>query len=98
MKITAKMLTNESLVEIVDAAIENSLLPDDVLLGWYKHGLISQVKSIQRQLEALGKKAKNKKLTRKEAVAIDRKQYRLATLGNKKIAILKRLENATDKS
>ena len=96
MKITAKMLTNESLVEIVDAAIKNSLLPDDVLLGWYKHGLIMQVKQIGLQLNRLTEKAKNKKLTRKEAVAIDQKQYRLATLGNKKIAILKRLEDATD--
>lgn len=96
MKITAKMLTNESLITIVDAAIEARRLPDDILLRFYKHDLITQLKAIERSLKRLDEKAKNKKLTRKEAVAIDRKQYRLATLGNKKIAILNGLENATD--
>lgn len=98
MKITAKMLTNKVLVGIVQEVINAKLLPDHIILGYYRHGLIEQVKSIERQLQQLDKKAKNKKLTRKEAVAIDRKQYRLATLGNKKIAILNGLENATDKT
>lgn len=96
MKITAKMLTNESLIGIVDALIKAHRLPDDILLGYYKHGLITQVKAIERSLKRIEEKAKNKKLNRKELTALDRKQYRLAVLGNKKLEILKRLENATD--
>ena len=98
MKITAKMLTNEALVCIVDAAIKNRLLPEDVLVKMYKDGLVKQVLSIQRQLKNIEKKAKNKKISRKDAVALYRKEQQLCALGNKKLAILKELDNAADQS
>ena len=96
IKITAKMLTSESLVEIVDQVILAGMLPHKILLGFYKRGLATQLQSIKRQLEGIAKKAKNKKLPRKEYVALARKERQLCALGNKKLDILKSLENATD--
>lgn len=96
MKIKAKMLSNESLVAIVEAVIEARLLPDDLILKYYQHGLVTQVKTIKRQLENIEKEAKNKKITRKKYALLRRKEQQLCSLGNKKIAILKELENATN--
>lgn len=98
MKITAKMLSNETLIALVDAVIEARLLPDDLIRESYKHSLASQLSSIKRQLENIGKKAENKKIARKEFAVLSRKQQQLVSLGNKKLDILKRLDYATDHS
>lgn len=96
MKITAKMLTNESLVSIVSAVLDAGLLPDDVLIKYYKSGLATQLNTIKRQLDDVQEKSKSKKLTRKQYVVLCQKEHRLIVLANKKLSIYRSLENATN--
>ena len=92
MKITAKMLSKEALISIVDALIATKLYPNDIFMNWYRYGLVKQVKSIQQQLEIIDRKFKSKSLSRKAYGALFRRHEQLVKLGNNKLDILKKLD------
>jgi hypothetical protein len=93
MKIEIKMLSKEALVDLLSAIHTGRPFPDDVFTALYTRDLERQVNGIARRLKGIEKKLENRKLPRKAYSALIKKQNSLAVLGNKKIEILKELDN-----
>ena len=58
MKIKTSQLSKESLIVIADAARQTNVIPEGLILDFYKRDLASQINAIRRQLEK--NKGKNK--------------------------------------
>lgn len=95
MKIKTNQLSKKSLVEIVDVMREDHFIPDSLLLSFYKYDLASQVAAIRNELEKIGKKAKDGKLSRKAYAVLCNKESKLVALGNKKLKLYEELKDAT---
>ncbi|MBL4901081.1 hypothetical protein JYT85_01425 [Desulfocapsa sp. AH-315-G09] len=92
-KIESSELSKSALVDIVDAIRESKIVPDSLILKLYKHDLASQLLSIEKQLEAIKVKLKNKKLSRKAYQALAKKSNQLVLLANRKAQIYNGLED-----
>lgn len=98
MKIKSAMLSKEALAEIVDLVRETFSISDSLILAFYKHDLVSQLKATIRQIENLEAKSKQKKLTRKEYTEIGKRHRQLCKLFHKKHSLWKELDNETNQS
>lgn len=71
------------------------MLPDHLILKFYRHDIINQLQGISEEFEKLGKELDKKRLSKKVREAKLDRYYRISDLGNKKLAMLKELDNAT---
>ena len=92
-KIESSELSKSALVEVVDAIRETKIIPDSLILKLYKHDLASQLFSIEKQLEAINVKLKNKKLSRNAYQDLVKKNNQLVLLANRKAQIYNGLED-----
>lgn len=93
-----KDLSKDVLIYLVDEMRKANYIPEHLLIGLYKQDLRKQISSICEQLKVIDEALKNKRLSRKAYAALVKKNDRLVALGNKKIELVKGLEDNTSKS
>ncbi len=96
MKVETKAFSKKALVGLVDIIREKNFLPESIFVAWYRNDLVTQLNQTQKDLEAIEKQFQQKRLPRKVQNGLVRKYKSLAVTGNKKIAILKELDNAAE--
>ena len=96
VKIETKSLSKDTLVELVDIIRkETHMLPESLIVRFYRNDLINQVKGISKKYQKIEKELERGKLNIKTHNAKVNELNRLGTAGNKKLAILKELDDAS---
>ncbi len=96
MNIEINDLSKEALAELLSFMHKEKPFPDELFTALYRKDLTRQVRKIAKQLERVEKQLENKKLSRKAYQVLVKKYHAQTALGNKKLAILKELDNAAN--
>lgn len=96
--IKTKELSKDVLIFLIDEMRKAKYLPEHLIVGLYNQDLRKQLYSINKQLEAIEKAAKDKKLSRKAYAVLVKKNNRLVALFNKKVELIQGLEDSSNTS
>ncbi|SHH33839.1 hypothetical protein [Desulfofustis glycolicus] len=94
MEIKTKDLSKEALTLIVETVREAKIIPDHLVKRFYRQDLVKQILAAEKQLDALEKRFKRKRIPREEHQRLMKRYRQICVTANKKIDIVRGLDDA----